>query len=88
MKKILFEQEVDFLLPISYIVIPSVGDVEINTRKYGDKLYAKFIRFSPNTWVETSIEEWLTGVRLQYMVQDDLIRKTISINPDLLNTKL
>lgn len=81
MKKILFETEVDFSKPISEISIPSVGDVTVTTRLYDGKIWAKFSRYTPSTSVETTIEDWLTGIRLQYIVQDDLIRKSLSVKP-------
>jgi len=81
MKKILFEKEIDFSLPISEMEMPSVGYIKIETRKYDGVIYAKFKRFNPETSVETSIDNWLTGVRLQYIVQDDLVRNTLSAKP-------
>lgn len=78
MKKTLFEQEVDFNLPISEISIPLVGDVTVTTRIHDGVIWAKFSRYSPSTYIETTIENWLTGIRLQYIVQDALVRKTVS----------
>ena len=81
MNKTLFDQCVDFTQKESEIIIPLVGDVVVTTKVYPESgIWAKFTRFSPNAFVEIKIEGWLTGVRLQYIVQDDLIRKTISVN--------
>jgi sulfur transfer protein SufE len=80
-KLLLFETEIDFTLPSSEIEMPCVGYIKIETRVYDGKTYAKFQRFSPETYIETTIEEWLTGIRLQYIVQDALIRKSLSIKP-------
>lgn len=81
MKKILFEKEIDFSLPISEMEMPSVGYIKIETREYDGDLYAKFKRFNPETSIETSISDWLTGIRLQYIVQDALVRNTLSKKP-------